>query len=232
MNKEEFLDILKDYLKGHFSVSEIDDILRDYEEFFINGKLEGKSEEEVAKGLGSPKNVASELIREMKGEFANENYARENTETIKKNALRLFNKAKNKSKEFLNSDAIVKGEISSLAIKTIIVAITLLLFVPILTITFGLIITGIAIIIATICNVLLYIATITMISVKISIALTMFFSGLIFSGVLIIGWAIYIKIISLMILFIKKYRGWIKTKMMYIRAKRSHEDNSGVKKSE
>ena len=80
MNKEEFLDILKDYLKGHFSVSEIDDILRDYEEFFINGKLEGKSEEEVAKGLGSPKNVASELIREMKGEFANENYARENTE--------------------------------------------------------------------------------------------------------------------------------------------------------
>ena len=83
MNKEEFLDILKDYLKGHFSAYEIDDILRDYEEFFINGKLEGKSEEEVAKGLGSPKQVATELIREMKGSVGEENYAKENIDTIK-----------------------------------------------------------------------------------------------------------------------------------------------------
>ncbi len=36
MTKNDFLDILRDYLKGAFSELEINDILRDYEEFFLN----------------------------------------------------------------------------------------------------------------------------------------------------------------------------------------------------
>ena len=232
MNKEEFLDILKDYLKGHFSAFEIDDILRDYEEFFINGKLEGKSEEEVANGLGSPKQVATELIREMKGNFGEENYAKENIDTIKKNAFRLFNKARNKSKEFLNSDAIVKGEISSFAVKLIILFITLILVIPVGTIIMTLIAVGIGAIGATIGNVLVYVASVTTFSVKTSIALTIFFGGLIYTGVLIIGWTLYLKIVSFMTLFIRKYIGWIKTKLMYVRAKNNYEINGGVKRDE
>ncbi|CDM67963.1 putative protein [Clostridium bornimense] len=232
MNKEEFLDILKDYLKGHFSALEIDDILRDYEEFFINGKLEGKSEEEVAKGLGSPKQVATELIREMKGSFGEENYAKENVDTIKKNVFRLFNKARNKSKEFLNSDAIVKGEISSFAVKLIILFITLILAIPVGTIIVTLMTMGIGAIVATIVNVLVYMAAVTTFSVKTSIAVTIFFGGLIYTGILIIGWTLYIKIVSFMILFIRKYIGWIKTKLMYVRAKNNYEINGGVKEDE
>lgn len=232
MNKEEFLDILKDYLKGHFSAFEIDDILRDYEEFFINGKLEGKSEEEVANGLGSPKQVATELIREMKGNFGEENYAKENVDTIKKNAFRVFNKARNKSKEFLNSDAIVKGDISSFAVKLIILFITLILAIPVGTIIMTLIGIGIGGVGATIGNVFVYIAAVIAFSVKPSISVTIFFGGLIYTGVLIIAWTLYIKVVSFITLFIRKYIGWIKTKLMYVRAKKNYEVNGEVKKSE
>ena len=68
MSKNDFLDILRDYLKGSFSELEINNILRDYEEFFLNGELQGKSDEEIIKSLGSPKSIANELIEEMKGQ--------------------------------------------------------------------------------------------------------------------------------------------------------------------
>ena len=40
MNKEEYLDLLKDYLLKSYSEEETLEILRDYEEYFINGKLD------------------------------------------------------------------------------------------------------------------------------------------------------------------------------------------------
>ena len=62
MRKEDFLEILKDYLKKDFSEDEIIDILRDYEEYFVNGAIEGKSEMEIISSLGSPKEIANELL--------------------------------------------------------------------------------------------------------------------------------------------------------------------------
>lgn len=43
MKKEDFLEILRDYLKKDFSEDEVMDILRDYEEYFVDGIIEGKS---------------------------------------------------------------------------------------------------------------------------------------------------------------------------------------------
>ena len=43
MKKEDFLEILRDYLKKGFSEDEVMDILRDYEEYFVDGIIEGKS---------------------------------------------------------------------------------------------------------------------------------------------------------------------------------------------
>ena len=43
LNKREFLEILKDYLSNHFSDDEVNDILRDYEEYFIDGEIAQKS---------------------------------------------------------------------------------------------------------------------------------------------------------------------------------------------
>lgn len=69
LNRVEFLDILRDYLKGSFSEEEIGDILRDYEEYFLDGTIEGKSDIEIIKSLGSPKTIASELIAETKNKY-------------------------------------------------------------------------------------------------------------------------------------------------------------------
>ena len=64
MRKEDFLESLKDYLKNDFSEDEVRDILRDYEEYFVNGAIEGKSEIEIISSLGSPKEIANELLSE------------------------------------------------------------------------------------------------------------------------------------------------------------------------
>ena len=62
MKKEDFLEILRDYLKKGFSEDEVMDILRDYEEYFVDGIIEGKSEIEIIKSFGSPKEIANELL--------------------------------------------------------------------------------------------------------------------------------------------------------------------------
>ena len=77
INKVEYLDVLKDYLLEIYSEEESLDILRDYEEYFLNGKLDGKTEEEIILELGSPKKIVQELKEEennvsnKKGTFSN-----------------------------------------------------------------------------------------------------------------------------------------------------------------
>ena len=39
INKVDYLDVLKDYLLKFYSEEESLDILRDYEEYFLNGKI-------------------------------------------------------------------------------------------------------------------------------------------------------------------------------------------------
>ena len=65
LNKNEFLEILKDYLRKDFSDDEVNDILRDYEEYFVDGLIEGKSDMEIISALGSPKAIAKELISQV-----------------------------------------------------------------------------------------------------------------------------------------------------------------------
>lgn len=60
MNKRAFFTQLEASLKG-LSTSEKQDILSDFEEHFIMGIAEGKSEEEIAKRLGQPKQIAKEI---------------------------------------------------------------------------------------------------------------------------------------------------------------------------
>jgi uncharacterized membrane protein len=60
-NEHEYLRTLKDRLTGHVSQEDLDDILSDYTEHFSIGKSEGRSEEELARALGSPDDVAREI---------------------------------------------------------------------------------------------------------------------------------------------------------------------------
>ncbi|MFJ7936249.1 HAAS signaling domain-containing protein [Sporosarcina sp. NPDC096371] len=60
MNKENFLTQLHAFLKK-IPNSERQDIIQDYDEYFTIGLLDGKSEEQIAASLGSPKTLGKEL---------------------------------------------------------------------------------------------------------------------------------------------------------------------------
>ena len=66
ITKNDYLDVLRDYLLKFYSEEETLDILRDYEEYFLNGKLDGKTEEEIILELGSPKKIVQEIREEEK----------------------------------------------------------------------------------------------------------------------------------------------------------------------
>ena len=57
MNKKEFMQKLKQLLPD----KDKRDILLDYEEHFLSGLTDGKTEEEIVKELGSPEEVAKEF---------------------------------------------------------------------------------------------------------------------------------------------------------------------------
>ena len=56
MNKTEFLDLLRYYFRNA-KKSEVEEILADYEAHFEEGKKRGRTEEAIAKELGSPKDI-------------------------------------------------------------------------------------------------------------------------------------------------------------------------------
>ncbi|MGM9931798.1 MULTISPECIES: HAAS signaling domain-containing protein [Bacillaceae] len=61
LNKEAFMKELAEQLRG-LPPNEQAEILADYAEYFDLGLLEGKTEQEIALGLGSPKTIAKELV--------------------------------------------------------------------------------------------------------------------------------------------------------------------------
>ena len=61
MNKERFMEQLEASL-GRISKEERQDILQDYEEYFEIGMEQGQTEQEIAASLGSPKQIAKELL--------------------------------------------------------------------------------------------------------------------------------------------------------------------------
>ncbi|MDY2794369.1 MAG: DUF1700 domain-containing protein [Peptostreptococcus porci] len=64
MNKKEFLSELRLNLRQTYSnidEKEIEDIVRDYEEYFTDGIIEGKSELELVDSLGDPKKIVEEM---------------------------------------------------------------------------------------------------------------------------------------------------------------------------
>ncbi len=61
MTKYQFIKILDSTLKGLPSDERLD-IIQDFEEHFAIGSEEGKTEEEIAASLGSPNQIAKELL--------------------------------------------------------------------------------------------------------------------------------------------------------------------------
>ncbi|MBB5019678.1 putative membrane protein [Chitinivorax tropicus] len=65
MNKEQFLRALKRELSA-LPKADLGEIVADYEEYFHDGVASGRTEEEVANGLGDPKKIARELLAQVR----------------------------------------------------------------------------------------------------------------------------------------------------------------------
>ncbi len=78
MNRLDYLAKLEKKLKTQLSKKEVNDIIRDYAEYFEEGKRQGKSDEEIAVALGSPEQVAEQILSESN--MSSEEFA----DTIKK----------------------------------------------------------------------------------------------------------------------------------------------------
>ena len=234
MNKKDFLEILKDYLKGTFSEMEINDILRDYEEFFLNGELEGKSDEEIIKNLGSPKAIAKELIEEIKGGTSENKNGDEVKEKINREAKKAWKnvkyasqKAGKKGKEFLDSSTIVNGDISGAAVKGIIFVITCLLIIPSFTVIMTMIVSGLGLIGFTVGNIAAYIGTFIFFGIGNSIGFFGLFISIGWTGLVILLWLLYCLVWKALKHLVVVYISWIKKRNMYVRVKEKHEGNSG-----
>lgn len=74
MNQKSFLSKMKHELKG-ISPKEQQEILSDYTEHFEAGKLEGRTEEEIAQELGDPKIIAKEMMMTSRLEQAEQQHS-------------------------------------------------------------------------------------------------------------------------------------------------------------
>ena len=123
MNKKEFFKELNEYLIG-INKKEKKDILQDYEEHFKKGKKKKRTESQIVKSLGEPKQIA----REIRAESANSEKTEIKSEAIetfvaaKKLSIHLFNEAKNKVDNLLqekkdsNASTIIVGALVIAAI--------------------------------------------------------------------------------------------------------------------
>lgn len=64
MKQSEYLHELKENLEKRITPEELNDILSDYISFFVSGKEDGKTEDEISKELGSPAFLAKSLLEE------------------------------------------------------------------------------------------------------------------------------------------------------------------------
>ena len=80
MKRKEFLEELNEILTKR-NYADKEEVVKDFEEHFIVGEQEGKSEEEIARLLGSPKDIADQFKEEIEEEVVSEKETTEKTGT-------------------------------------------------------------------------------------------------------------------------------------------------------
>lgn len=225
MNKREFLEILKDYLSNHFSSDEINDILRDYEEYFIDGEIEGKSDLQIIESLGSPKSIVRDLVGEMKESKINASNKRFDKiyDSINKTKL----KAKDsyyKAKEVINNKLTpnLKNDndgLSTKLIKVLLVCLSLGLMFGWILFILIMVSVGLTLVALNIAFVVLLGTSGPLFVLDRSIASLIIFGSLGIVGFDIIVIQVYLYIIKLGKNIYKQYINWLKNKKKYIHAK-------------
>ncbi len=221
MNKIEFLEILKDYLKKELSEEEVSDILRDYEEYFIDGVMEGKSDMEIIQGLGSPKSIANELILQLREnsykEISKKDKINDKLNLYKLRAKDKFNKSKNYISNKLTPNLEDKYHKNNRKwIQVVLVILSLFLVLTLVGI-------GITLIAFIVTYIVTMIITFNFITATREITALYIFGSIAFIGGQILAWQIYIFLINLCIKISKNYINWIKTRNLYINASKKKE---------
>lgn len=233
MNKREFLEILKDYLSNHFSADEVKDILRDYEEYFIDGEIEGKSNLQIIESLGSPKSIVRDLVGEMRESKINASNKRSDKihDSINKAKLKVKD-SYYRTKEVINNKLTpnLKNDDDGLSTK--------LIKVLLAGLSFGLMIVWVLFILVMVS------AGLTLVALNIAFIALLGTSGplfvldrsiaalIIFASIGIIGFDIlaiqvYLYIMKLGKNIYKQYINWLKNKKKYINAKENKINYKG-----
>ena len=211
MKKEDFLEILRDYLKKGFSEDEVMDILRDYEEYFVDGIIEGKSEIEIISSLGSPKEIANELLSESN--IKNENKVKGKVESFFIDLKGKFKSGLNKFKVNLNDNNHVK---SREKIKFLQILITILL----IPVAFGIACSTIGVGLSLIGSIIALIVgtpfAISLVKVMPEIKMVAIFGFIAYVGFEILIWQLFIAVVKLEKTAFKTYKTWLKTNQLYI----------------
>lgn len=225
MNKVEYLDMLKDYLMKYYSEEEIFEILRDYEEYFVNGKLDGKTDSEIILELGSPKKIVLDLIEED-GVEKNDLFSNLKDRFYKWYDRRFFEKVQKKSSEIVDEGKTVvkrnKSTISFVFTNILLLFLHFIMFCIVMTLVCFLI----SMVLLTIAGVVTAIV-LTPVTINGLSFLTMSYAWIIFPILLAIGLFILMSILiyyfsKFLYKFILEYINWVKVQMMYKRA----ENNS------
>ena len=211
MKKEDFLEILKDYLKKAFSEDEVMDILRDYEEYFVDGIIEGKSEIDIIQSLGSPKEIANELLAESN--IKSENKVKGKLESFFIEAKGKFKSGLNKFKVNLNDKEHVKSR-KQIALLQVLLTIILLPFAfAIVCSTIGV---GIGLIGSLIALVVGTPFAISLMNVMPEVKMVIIFAFIAYIGFEILIWQLFIIVVRLEKKAFKIYVTWLKTNKLYI----------------
>ena len=201
MNKSEFLEILKDYLKKDLSPDEVSDILRDYEEYFVDGLIEGKSDMDIIQGLGSPKSIANELIGQLRennkkisNKYKIKDKINEKLYLYKIRVKENIDKSKNYISEKLTPNLEDKyHKESRKLIQALLTILSLILIIPASCVLFTLMGIGIALVAFIICYIGFMILTFNFITLTKEITLLYIFASMVFIGGQILSWQMPVK---------------------------------------
>ena len=211
MKKEDFLEILRDYLKKGFSEDEVRDILRDYEEYFVDGTIEGKSEIEIISSLGSPKEIANELLAQSN--IKNENKAKGKLESF-------FIDIKGRFKSWLNRFKVNLNDKNHVASRKKIEVMQILITIILIPIAFSIVTTTIAYGVSLIASVLAMIIgapfMVGLMKVMPEIKMVIIFGLMAYIGLEILMWQLFIFVVKLEKKGLKIYMTWLKTNKLYI----------------
>lgn len=231
MDKEDFLEILRDYLRGAFSELETNNILREYREIFIKNELNDISDEDTIYKLGSPKRISEIEIDKRLGkqkvieEAKNQGSGGKLTALFVNLRKRIRNRTKNKKKRkksHLSEEYIVSGRTSEKTVQTTLKATMIFMIIIAVPIVLVISMAGVFLLGFSVANIISIMGTFFLFSYNVWLGLFMMFVSITWIGVSILLWVIFTFALKWVKDMAVKYISWHREKRMFLRVRHDH----------